>query len=199
MNRRMVLEIGVFVLLVAAGATARIYFRSLPNFAPIAALALFAGYFFRSHLVAMLAPLTAMTASDTVLGGYEWQMMLVVYGMLTLPVAFRTVLRKHLRIERGHVSRNLSAVGGLLGCSLASSVLFFLATNFAWWPWTEMYEHSFAGLMHCYAQGLPFFRYTLMGDLFFAVVLFGGYALAVNLGWIAALSGQNKTLAVEAI
>jgi hypothetical protein len=62
-----------------------------------------------------------------------------------------------------------------------------------------MYEHSLAGLLHCYAQGLPFFRYTLMGDLFFAVVLFGGYALAVNVGWIAALSSQNKTLAVEAI
>jgi len=174
-------------LLVAAGALARISFRELPNFAPIAAMALFAGYFFRSQLVALLVPLTAMTLSDTVIGGYEWQMMIVVYGMLALPVAFRAVLRKYLRIEQGRVSQSLAAVLGLLCCSVASSLLFFLATNFAWWPWTAMYEHNLAGLLHCYQQGIPFFRYTLAGDLFFAVALFGTYTLAVNLGWIAGL------------
>jgi hypothetical protein len=29
-------------------------------------------------------------------------------------------------------------------------------------------------------QAIPFFRYTLAGDLFFAVVLFGGYALTMS-------------------
>jgi hypothetical protein len=173
----------VFVALVAAGAGARILFRDLPNFMPIAAMSLFAGYYFRSALLALAVPLTAMTLSDAVIGSYQWQMMLVVYAMLALPVAARWPLRKWLRIEKGHLSETLTAVGGLLTCSLLSSVFFFLATNFAWWPWTNMYEHNLAGLVRCYTNGLPFFRHTLLADLMFATVLFGGYAIVVSLGW----------------
>jgi hypothetical protein len=61
--------------------------------------------------------------------------------------------------------------------------LFFLVTNFGWWATGSIYEPTFAGLVQCYAQGLPFFKNTLLGDLFFAVLLFGGYAVVVNLGW----------------
>ena len=46
-----------------------------------------------------------------------------------------------------------------------------------------MYEHNWAGLMRCYENGLPFFRHTLLGDMTFGAILFGGYAWAVNLGW----------------
>ena len=53
-------------------------------------------------------------------------------------------------------------------CSLLASVLFFLVTNFGCWLWFDLYEHSVSGLVHCYAQALPFFRYTLAGDLVFA-------------------------------
>jgi hypothetical protein len=180
----------VFAALVTAGASARIFFRELPNFAPIAAMALFAGYFFRSSVVALAVPLAAMLVSDAVIGGYEWQMMVVVYGMLALPVAFRLPLRRWLRITRSTWKVSLASLGGLLACSLLSSVLFFLATNFAWWPWSDMYEHNLAGLARCYANGLPFFRHTLAGDAIFAVTLFGSYALAVNCGWVQSVQPQ---------
>jgi hypothetical protein len=176
----------IFAGLVAAGAGARVLFRDLPNFAPIAAIALFSGYFFRSPAVALAVPLVAMLASDAVIGGYEWQMMAVVYAMLALPVAFRLPLRRWLRIEGQSLGQTLTAMAGLLGFSLLSSVLFFLATNFAWWPWNDLYEHNVAGLLRSYANGLPFFRHTLAGDAIFAVALFGGYAFAANLGWMGA-------------
>lgn len=182
--KRAIAQAVVFVVLVAAGAGARLCFRELPNFAPIAAMALFSGYFFRSALWACLVPLAAMGISDFFLGGYEWQMMAIVYGTLTLPVACRGFLRRRLRLEGGTMESRLAALGGLVACSLASSILFFLATNFAWWPWSDLYEHNWRGLLECYAQGLPFFRYTLAGDLFYACVLFGGYALAAQFGVI---------------
>jgi hypothetical protein len=181
----------MLVGLVAAGAGARIFFRDLPNFAPIAAIALFSGYFFRSAGLAVATPLLAMLASDAVIGGYQWQMMIVVYGMLALPVAFRLPLRKWLRIERGPWSSSLRALGGLLACSLLSSVLFFLATNLACWYWTDMYEPTSAGLLRCYANAVPFFRHTLAGDAIFASSLFGSYALAVNLGWVGSSQGTS--------
>lgn len=181
-DRDIVVRLTIFAGLVVAGALSRVCFRELPNFAPIAAMALFSGYFFRSAKVAVLVPLLAMALSDLFIGGYEWQMMVVVYGALTLPVAFRVLLRKYLAMERGSASSAAIGLTGLLTCSLASSLFFFLVTNFAWWPWS-MYERNWEGLMLSYQQGLPFFRNTLAGDLFFGTVLFGSYAIALNLGW----------------
>jgi uncharacterized membrane protein len=177
-----VVRVTIFASLVAAGALSRVYFRELPNFAPIAAMALFSGYYFRSAKVAVLVPLLAMALSDLFIGGYEWQMMVVVYSALALPVAFRVLLRKYLAMERGSASSAAIGLSGLLTCSLASSLFFFLVTNFAWWPWS-MYEQNWEGLILCYQQGLPFFRNTLAGDLFFGTVLFGSYAVALNVGW----------------
>ena len=62
--------------------------------------------------------------------------------------------------------------------TLGSSVLFFLVTNFAFWPGHDLYPHTFAGLVQSYIAGLPFYGWTPLGDAVFAVVLFGGFALA---------------------
>jgi len=187
-----VVRLTIFASLVAAGALSRICFRELPNFAPIAAMALFSGYFFRSAKVAVLVPLLAMALSDPFIGGDEWQMMVVVYGALALPVAFRLLLRKYLAMQRGSASSAVIGLSGLLTCSLASSLCFFLVTNFAWWPWS-MYERNWEGLILCYQQGLPFFRNTLAGDLFFGTVLFGSYAAALNLGWAQSVKPVTAT------
>jgi hypothetical protein len=173
----------IFGGLVAAGALSRIWFHELPNFAPIAAMALFAGYYFRSAKVAVLVPLLAMSLSDLVIGSYDWQVMAVVYAALALPVAFRGLLRKHLAIERGSARSATIGLSGLVTCSLASSLFFFLATNFACWFFGNMYERNGQGLILCYLQGIPFFRFTLAGDLFFGALLFGSYAAALNFGW----------------
>lgn len=181
MKRQPLFEGVLFVLLVLVGAQVRILLQDLPNFAPVAALALFAGYFFRSWLLALCLPLSVMAISDWSIGGYDWRMMAVVYGMLAVPVAFRTPLRRYLNVDQGGWKSASWATAGLVGCSLAASVLFFLTTNFGSWLWFSMYPHTAAGLVQCYAMAIPFFRYTLCGDMFFAVSLFGGYAVAVQL------------------
>lgn len=181
MKRQNLVEGVLFVLLVLVGAQVRIWLQDLPNFAPVAAVALFAGYYFRSWLLALCLPLSIMAISDLSIGGYDWRMMAVVYGMLALPVTFRPLLRRHLSLDQGGLRAASLAVMGLIGCSLASSVLFFLITNFGSWLWFNMYEHSVSGLLQCYTLAIPFFRYTLCGDLFFAVVLFGGHAVAAQL------------------
>jgi hypothetical protein len=173
MKRQTLVELAVFAALVALGACSRIYFQDLPNFAPVSAIALFAGFFFRSWLVAAAAPLAAMAASDVWIGGYDPVMMGVVYLMLALPVAARGFLRTNR--ERGP----LAGATALCGCTLAASLLFFLVTNLAWWLTSDMYEKSLAGLVRNYAQALPFFRYTLAGDVFFGCLLFGSHKLAL--------------------
>ncbi len=188
--KRTTIEIAVVILLVAAGAASRVLFRELPNFAPIAAMALFAGYFFRSGSLAMLVPLSAMLISDCWIGFYDWKLMAVVYTMLTLPVALRPLIRKYLAIERRGASGTISSLAGLLTSSLGCSLLFFAATNFACWYGSTWYSQDWQGLAACYAAAIPFFKYTLLGDLFYAGLLFGSYAAAVNLSWLP--PGENE-------
>ncbi|MEX0820113.1 MAG: DUF6580 family putative transport protein [Pirellulaceae bacterium] len=179
MNRRDKVELAVFCGLVSAGALARVLLSDLPNFAPVAAMALFAGYFFRSRAVALFVPLGVMGISDLFIGSYDWHMMAIVYGALMLPVFARGMLRRWFSLDDGATPWRASA--GLLASSLGASISFFAISNFGAWFSYGTYEHTAAGFIHCYVQAIPFFRYTLAGDLLFAVMLFGGYALAMSI------------------
>lgn len=58
------------------------------------------------------------------------------------------------------------------GTALASSVSFFLVSNFAVWAVWSMYPKTLDGLMAAYVAGLPFFRQSVAADLFFTAVFF---------------------------
>jgi hypothetical protein len=138
-----------------------------PNFTPIGAMALFSGAYVRRRSLAFVAPLAAMLLSDAVIGFYPgmWVTylavaLIVVIGWLALPKV--SVLR----------------VGS---AAITSSVLFFIMTNLGTWALSSMYPHSLAGLTACYAAAIPFFQNTLASDVFYAVVLFGGFRLAEHL------------------
>jgi hypothetical protein len=60
----------------------------------------------------------------------------------------------------------------IVGAALASSVSFFVISNFAVWAAYDMYPKTFAGLMTCYTLALPFFRPGVEGDLLFTTVFF---------------------------
>jgi len=135
-----------------------------PNFSPIAAMALFSGAYLPRRGLAFVAPLGAMLVSDAVLGFHAG--MPVVYGSLALIVAL------------GWLLSSRRTAGRIALAAISSSLLFYLVTNFAVWMFGDMYPKTIAGLAACYAAALPFFQNSLAGDLFFSMVLFGGFALA---------------------
>ncbi|MGB9233525.1 MAG: DUF6580 family putative transport protein [Terriglobales bacterium] len=65
--------------------------------------------------------------------------------------------------------------------SLTASISFFVVSNFAVWACWNMYPKTFAGLMTCYAAGIPFFRHSVAGDLVFTAFMFGVPAAAALL------------------
>lgn len=150
----------ITVLLILLGVAAR-FFPHPANFTPIGALALFGGLYLPRR-IALPLPIGAMLVSDLFIGFYHWQMMLAVYGSFLLMVGIGLLIRqkKHL--------------GTLLGGTLLGSLLFFLITNATVWGFGTMYPHTFDGLLTSYAMGIPFFKYTLLGDLFYTGVLVGG-------------------------
>jgi hypothetical protein len=67
------------------------------------------------------------------------------------------------------------------GAALASSVSFFLISNFAvWLAGYIVYPKTFAGLISCYVAAIPFFQRGLASDLFFSAVFFGLGALVAH-------------------
>lgn len=186
----------VFALLIGAGVTARVVFQNIPNFAPVAALALFAGYFFRSRVLAICVPLSVMLISDRLIdaGGYPWLLMITVYGLLTLPVLSRSWLKKHVNFEGRNLQRFAGSALTVGGFSLACSLLFFFGTNAMVWATTSLYPQTAAGLASCYAAAIPFFQYTLAGDLAFSFVFFGALA-----AWKLAVTSSTKELAPSSV
>jgi hypothetical protein len=136
-----------------------------PNFTPIAASALFAGTVLRHRGLAILVPLLAMSISDTLLGFDHRAMTVIIYALFVLP-ALVAYLPKRMR-----------APGMFLPVMVGFSLLFFIVTNFAVWAGSGMYPHTFAGLATCYLVALPYLHQMMVGDLFWAAVLFGGAAL----------------------
>ena len=59
----------------------------------------------------------------------------------------------------------------ILFYGLASSVCFFLVTNFGAWLTLEMYEKSFAGLLQSYILAIPFFHNTLISTFLYLILL----------------------------
>lgn len=69
--------------------------------------------------------------------------------------------------------------------ALAGAVLFYLVTNFAVWAAGELYPLTVAGLFECYERAIPYFQNSLLGDMAFSTILFGGLALLENrLAWM---------------
>ena len=73
--------------------------------------------------------------------------------------------------------RNTESPLRIGGVTLAASLLFFLVTNFGSWLEQALpYGYSLEGLLNCYAAAVPFYRGTLVGDVFFSAALFGAHA-----------------------
>jgi hypothetical protein len=141
-----------------------------PNVTPVAAMALFGGAFLASRRLAYFLPLAAMLLSDVVLG-------VTLYGkavFFSQPVVYACLLAT---VAMGKLIRDRRSPLHVGVVTLASSVLFFVVTNFSVWASGHRYPKTLAGLESCYVAAIPFFRNSLTGDMAFVAVLFGGFAL----------------------
>jgi len=147
--------------------------RLLPhpaNFAPIGAIALF-GALYLPKKWALILPIMAMFVSDIFIGFYSWQIMLCVYTSFALMGLIGLWVRKNKQFST------------VLGGTLLGSILFFLITNTAVWAFGTMYTHNIPGLMQSYLMAIPFFKNSLLGDLFYVGLMVGGFEmvqLAIN-------------------
>lgn len=134
------------------------------HFTPVAASLLFFGA--RGSRRQMWVPVVLFAATDVILTKFVYSYTLSWDHLVTFAwYAAILWLGTNLREKSGPVR--------VVGAALASSVSFFLISNFAVWAaWPQMYPRGLNGLMMSYAAGLPFFRGTVESDLFFSVAFF---------------------------
>src|SRR5690349_8104836 len=98
----------------------------VPGLWPFAASALFAGRIVRTPVLAFVVPLAALTLSNTVLPGDDWRVTVTVYLAIVLPALL------------GMLTKNYRALTTVPAAIIASSLLFFISTNFAVWAFGSL-------------------------------------------------------------
>ena len=164
LNSRQKTLLGAATALVALCVVARLLPHP-PNFAPAAAVALFGGVLFSRGWQAGGVVLVGMAVGDWFIGFYDIGVMVTVYASMLMPLAARRLLRRS------------SGVAGVATVALLSGLGFYLTTNAAVWFFTGTYPTTAEGLAASYLAGLPFLKWTLLGNLFYSAILFGGLEL----------------------
>ncbi len=129
-----------------------------PNFSPIAAISLLAGAYFLNRGLALALPIIILFLSDLVLGFYPGMLFNYVGMMLVVLV--------------GHNLKGRDSLIRVGGFSILGSTLFFIVSNFGVWFSQTIYPMNFSGLVSCYVNAIPFYGYTLAGDLAYGLALF---------------------------
>jgi hypothetical protein len=150
------------IVLILVGVLSRLLPHP-PNVTAVVGVSLLAAYAIRHPWNAALVPISVMVISDVALGWHS-SALFTYAGMLAATVIGRALLGQ-LSIVR---------VGG---AALLSSLAFFIISNFGVWV-GGYYGYSLDGLVACYVAAIPFFGYSLIGDLGSTAILFGLFVLA---------------------
>jgi hypothetical protein len=153
------------IILLAAALCRLVIPDSLPNFSPIAAIALFSGACISDRRLSLALPLAALFLSDLVLG-LHGTMLFTYAGFLGV-----FLIGRYFKPSLG-----LS----MIMTSLAGSVFFYLLTNFGYWLLYAP-EKTLGGIYKAYFDAIPFFRNTVAGDLFFSTILFGFFFIYIKI------------------
>ena len=169
----------IAIFIIAIGILLRLIPHA-PNFAPVGAIAIFAGIYLGKKW-SWAIPIAMMFVSDLFIGVYDWKIMVTVYACFVLSVLIGHLLSSisyKLKAKSFNISSILPTIVLYSGGSLLGSIVFFLVTNAAVVFFGNWYPHSFAGLMQSYIAGLPFFRNTVASDLFYLAIFASSYELA---------------------
>ncbi len=138
------------------------------NFTPVGSASLFSGARLAGWQ-AYLIPLAIMAITDPILNAVN-HVALFSYMQLFIYFSFG------LSVVIGRFLWSTESVPRIAAASLLNSTQFFLITNFGVWVGSTQFARTAGGLGACYTVAIPFFAYTVFGDLFFAGVIFGLHA-----------------------
>ena len=170
----------ILFILILACALYRVWDSRPMGFAPQIAMALFAGSISKDKRFAFLFPILSLFISDLL---YQF---LYSQGLSTIKGFYSGQWQNYLLIASITIIGffiNKNKIGQILVGSLAGAVYFFIISNFMVWiggGWdinNQPYPRSFSGLMLCYTEAMPFFKWSVLSTLLFNGIFFGSFYL----------------------
>jgi hypothetical protein len=173
LNKKLLLAAALIIIVSAL-------YRTSPlrqyGFAPQWAIAIFSGFLFANNKKwAFALPILSMFLSDVIyevlhsfnmtdIQGFYGKGQIVNYALFALVTCVGFFIKRFNTIR-------------IAAAALAAPTLFFLLSNFSVWVEYTGYlrPKTMSGLMQCYADGLPFYKTSIVGTLIFSVILFGTY------------------------
>ncbi|AXY75060.1 hypothetical protein D3H65_14205 [Paraflavitalea soli] len=171
LNRSIVIYL---VVLIAAASLYRAFDNRMWGFAPQIAMALFGGMAIRNKAWAFALPLFSLFISDVI---YE---VLYTKGLTPIRGFYDGQWGNYLIMGSvtliGFLFNKVNIKNIVLG-SLIAPVYFFLVSNFMVWAGlgVSLYPRTWAGLVECFTQAVPFFKGSVLGTFFFSAIFFGVY------------------------
>ena len=126
------------------------------NFTPVLAVGIFSGFYFKQFFISFFIVIVSMFLGALYLGFHST--MFFTYVSLAIAVGCGLYIKNFKFNE-------------ILWSGLASSVGFFIITNFGAWLTIEMYEKNFSGLIQSYIMAIPFFHNTLISTILYLIIL----------------------------
>lgn len=166
------------VLLIIVAALYRIIPSRPLGFVPHIAMALFGGALIKDWKWAFAIPIFSMFLSDL------FYHALYLGGLNNIPGFYEGQLTNYLLFAGltlvGFAIKRVT-IPAVFAASLIAPTLYFIFSNFFVWIAGAGFGRpkTFAGLIQCFTDGLPFYRGNLVSTLVFSAVLFGGYYLLV--------------------
>jgi hypothetical protein len=172
-NLRFITILG-FIILAAAS-------RFLPfhNFTALSAISLFGAAHFSKKWIAIFITLSAAWLTDLFVNNVLYAKFFPTFTWFYDGFYWQYASYILIAIAAFYLYKQVTVKTVLTG-ALTATAIFFLVSNFGVWAsaTNTTYPKTFSGLMACYTAAIPFLKGTLLSDLIYSVVLFGGFALA---------------------
>jgi len=156
-----------FLLALILGVGILRLYIPIPNFSPIAAMALTGGYLLGKNKWAFIVPISGLFISDLFLGLVSKANADYLFSISFVFVYISSILT----VLIGSYVKKSGSWTKLAVAAIFSSVIYYLITNFGAWLYDPIYTKDMAGLLQSYAAGLVFYKQQFFGSFFFNHVM----------------------------
>ena len=156
------------------------FLRVIPhihNFSPIIALAIFGALHYKNKSLSYIVPIISLWFSDFLINNFIYKISnenitFLYEGFYWQYISYLTIIFLSLNFNKKKIT-----ILNVLFLTLSSSLIFFVITNFGYWLTSSTYSNNLSGLFECYVAGIPFYKGTLFGTLFYTPAFIGTYYL----------------------
>ncbi len=160
-----------FILLAIASRLLILAGPGWANFSPMASMALFVGAYLHNRKQAMAWTLLAVWGSNLILNNTLYDSFFPGFSF-----GFDAVHMGLFALISLLGPNTTASASRFIGTNLAAAMGFFFVSNFAVWAGSEIaYTKDIAGLMNCYAAGIPFLKNTIASQFLFSGLFFGAF------------------------